>query len=68
MIGYAKRWDMFPNLLRLILFADSILKIAREATKIIIGGKTRKLARTRGLSPFREMTKMHLLAFRDSLR
>jgi hypothetical protein len=68
MIGYAKRWDTFPNLLRLILFSDSILKIAREATKRIIGRKTRKLARTRGLCPFREMTKMHLLAFRGSLR
>jgi hypothetical protein len=67
MIGYAKRWDMFPNLLRLILFSDGILKIAREATKRIIGRKTRKPARTRGLS-FREMTKMHLLAFRGSLR
>lgn len=68
MIGYAKRWDMYPSMLRLILFSDSILRILREVIKRMIGRKTRRLARTRELSPFREMTKKHLLAFRCSLR
>ncbi len=68
MIGYARRWGMYPNVLRFILFCDSFLRILQEVTKRMIGRKTRRLARTKGLSPFREITKTHLLAFRCSLR
>jgi len=68
MIGYARRWDMYPNILRLILFFDSIVQILREIAKRLIGRETSRLARKKGLDSFQEATKAHLLAFRSSLR
>ncbi|HZY94824.1 MAG TPA: glycosyltransferase [Candidatus Bathyarchaeia archaeon] len=68
MIGYARRWNMYPNLIRLILFCDTIFWIQREVVMRMIGRKTRELARMRALGPFAEMARTHLLPFRCSLR
>lgn len=68
MMGYAKRWGMHPNLLRLVLFLDSYPRIIKDLGKRIAGRNTRKLARAKGLRPFRETTRAHILNFRCSLR
>lgn len=68
MMGYARRWDMHPKTLQLILFLDSIVQILREVAKRAVGRETSRLARNKGLESFLEATKVHLLAFRSSLR
>jgi len=68
MIGYVRRWDMYRNILRLILFFDSVVQILREIAKRAIGRETSRLARRKVLDSFQEASKAHLLAFRSSLR
>ena len=68
MIGYARRWSMHPNALRLVLFCDSFFKIVRDVANRLVGKRTRRLARTNEVTPFREATATHLLPLRCSLR
>jgi len=68
MIGYARRWSMHPNALRLVLFCDVFVRIVREATSRLVGRKTRMLARTNKLTSFREASTTCILPFRCSLR
>lgn len=68
MIGYARRWNMHPNILRFILFCDCCLRISREIASRTIGRRTRKLSRTTGLKPLKEVSRRYLLPFRCTLR
>ena len=68
MMGYARRWGMHPNLLRLVLFLDSYPRIIKDLAKRIVGRNTRKLAQRMMLKPFKETTRAHILNFRCSLR
>jgi len=68
MIGYARRWGIHPNLLRLLFLSDAEFRTAKEIAARIIGRKTRILLREHKIPSFKERTRIHLLPFRCSLR
>jgi len=68
MMGYAKRWGMHPNLLRLILFIDGYPRIIEDLAKRILGRNTRRLGKAGRLASFKETTRTQILNFRCSLR
>ena len=67
-MGYARRWNMHPNLIHAALFLDATLRIAREIPKRYLGRRTHKERRQGRLPTIQEAARRYILPFRCSLR
>jgi GT2 family glycosyltransferase len=68
LIGFARRWKMHPNLLRVALFLDAVFRIAREIPMRYLGRKTHMMRRNDQPPPMKKMIRQYTLPFRCSLR
>ena len=67
-MGYARRWNMHPKLIRAALFLDATLRIAREIPKRYLGRETHKMRRQHRLPAIKDTVRRYILPFRCSLR